>query len=303
MQFASVSQGHLRSGALKTLKKIGLVVKHDNEALKQADRFETWLVGQGIDVCRKDIGWRTPIQETDDLPNAPSDLSCVFALGGDGTFLSAVRWIGDQRVPILGVKFGDLGFLAETDENSLLKVGEAVLNGVFKTRQRMRLLVKINRHDKKRITETVLNDVVINRGASASLAHIRTYIDEHFLTEYRADGLIVATPTGSTAYSLAAGGPIVHPAVNSILLSPICPFTLTNRPLIVPESVQIKIQLAENSSDVNVTFDGQAGLEINDQDIITIQKAKHPIHVITLPDHDDYFDLLKTKLRWSGSRV
>lgn len=283
------------------MKKIGLVVKEDPEAIKQADEFEAWLIDRGVAVVRKNIEVSEGTGHL--LSGASADLLCVVALGGDGTFLSAVRWIGDQNIPILGVKFGELGFLAETDENGLSHVGEAVLKGVFETRPRMRLLVTIERDGQEIAKETVLNDVVINRGASAHLAHIRTYIDEHFLTEYRADGLIISTPTGSTAYSLAAGGPIVHPGVNSILLSPICPFTLTNRPLIVPENVHIKIRLAARSSDVIATFDGQSGREIDERDTIIIQKGNHPIHVITLPGHDDYFDLLKTKLRWSGSRV
>ena len=291
------------SGVFNALKKIGVVVKEDTEAMNQADKFESWLVANGVSVIRRNIEWTDGANLERGPSCASPDLSCVFALGGDGTFLSAVRWIGDQKIPILGVKFGELGFLAETDENSLLRVGEAVLKGAFKTRPRMRLQVKIDRHGKQISKATVLNDVVINRGASTHLAHIQTYIDEHFLTEYRADGLIVSTPTGSTAYSLAAGGPIVHPGVNSILLSPICPFTLTNRPLLVPDSVRIKIQLAERSSDAIVTFDGQAACEIDSGDMITIQKGDHPIYVITLLDHDDYFDLLKTKLRWSGSRV
>jgi len=285
------------------LNKIGLIVKADVEARKQADTFKKWLQAQGATVVRQTLDWQAESEPASMHSVAPSDLYCVFVLGGDGTFLSAVRWIGDQDVPILGVKFGELGFLAETDEHSLMRVGEAVLNGDFKTKPRMRLRVALNRDDNKISEETVLNDVVINRGASAGLAHIRTYIDAHFLTEYRADGLIVSTPTGSTAYSLAAGGPIVHPNVNSMVLTPICPFTLTNRPLIVPDSVEIKIQLAEKSADANVTFDGQVGRAISDQDIITIRKGVHPIHVITLLGHDDYFDLLKTKLRWSGSRV
>jgi NAD+ kinase len=285
------------------VKKIGVVVKEDTEAMNQADNFEAWLVANGVSVIRRNIERPDRASPESGLSGASPDLYCVFALGGDGTFLSAVRWIGDQKTPILGVKFGELGFLAETDENSLLRVGAAVLKGAFKTRPRMRLQVKTYRHGKETSKETVLNDVVINRGASAHLAHIQTYINEHFLTEYRADGLIVSTPTGSTAYSLAAGGPIVHPGVNSILLSPICPFTLTNRPLLVPDAVRIKIQLAERSSDAIVTFDGQAVREIDAKDIITIQKGEHPIYVITLLDHDDYFDLLKTKLRWSGSRV
>ena len=148
----------------------------------------------------------------------------------------------------------------------------------------------------------MLNDVVINRGALARLAHIETYINDLYLTTYSADGLIVATPTGSTAYSLAAGGPVIHPAVPAIILTPICPFTLTNRPLIVPESANIKIRLAKGASDIVLTFDGQKGLEINDQDEIVIQKGPHPIHLITLPERQ-YFDILKNKLKWSGGRA
>ena len=144
--------------------------------------------------------------------------------------------------------------------------------------------------------------MVINKGALARLAHIKTYVDDTFLTTYNADGLIVSTPTGSTAYSLSAGGPIVHPSVKGIILTPICPFTLTNRPLIIPDTASIKIQLGEKSSDMMVTFDGQSGLEINEKDTIVIQKGSHPIHLITFPDQH-YFDVLKAKLRWSGSHV
>jgi NAD+ kinase len=166
----------------------------------------------------------------------------------------------------------------------------------------MRLSVKVNRQNETRAQDTVLNDVVINRGALARLAHIETYINDHYLTTYSADGLIVATPTGSTAYSLAAGGPVIHPAVPGIVLTPICPFTLTNRPLIVPESASIKIRLTKDSSDIILTFDGQKGLEINEQDEIFIQKGPHPINLITLPERQ-YFDILKNKLKWSGGRA
>ena len=289
-------------GVARTLKKIGLVVKQDAEARKQAEKLQVWLKSKNVQVLRKDITFPNGSQSKNRYPFAPPELYAVFVLGGDGTFLSAVRWIGDQKIPILGVKFGDVGFLAETTEEGLLTVAEAVLAGEFITKPRMRLLVRVHRDGKEIAGETVLNDVVINRGALARLAHIRTYVDEHYLTEYRADGLIISTPTGSTAYSLAAGGPIIHPEVDSILLSPICPFTLTNRPLIVPDSVSIKIVLAKGSSDILVTFDGQAGLEIDERDTIIIRRDRHPIHAITLPDHD-YFDLLKTKLRWGGGRV
>jgi len=166
----------------------------------------------------------------------------------------------------------------------------------------MRLQVKVIREGNEIACETVLNDIVINKGALARLAHIKTYINDQYLTTYRADGLIISTPTGSTAYSLAAGGPIIHPAVAGIIMTPICPFTLTNRPLIVPDYVCIKIRLTEKSSDIMLTFDGQAGLDINDKDIILVRKGLHPVHMITMPDRD-YFALLKEKLRWSGGRV
>jgi NAD+ kinase len=150
--------------------------------------------------------------------------------------------------------------------------------------------------------ETVLNDLVITKGALARLAQIDTFVDEHYLTTYRADGLIVSTPTGSTAYSLAAGGPIIHPEVPGILLTPICPFTLTNRPLIVPDTVGIKIRLEKGSSDIFLTFDGQEGLDISDRDIILVEKAPYPVRMIVVPGQS-YFDVLKAKLRWSGGRV
>jgi NAD+ kinase len=166
----------------------------------------------------------------------------------------------------------------------------------------MRLKVDVIRDGEPIYSETVLNDVVINKGVLARLAHLKTSIDGKHITDYRADGLIISTPTGSTAYSLAAGGPIVHPIVAGILISPICPFTLTNRPLIVPDSVRIEIRLAAKASDIHLTFDGQLGLEINDRDAIIVEKSPYPVHLITLPDQD-YFDVLKAKLRWSGSRV
>ena len=202
----------------------------------------------------------------------------------------------------MSVKFGEVGFLAETVEDNLVSAAESVLNNQFLTESRMRLLVKVTRKEKKLVCETVLNDIVINKGALARLAHVETYINDHYLTTYSADGLIVATPTGSTAYSLAAGGPVIHPAVPAILMTPICPFTLTNRPLIIPDSACIKIKLEKKSSDIMLTFDGQAGFEINEEHTIIIQKSFYPVKMITLPDQH-YFDVLKAKLRWSGGRV
>ncbi|QTA85126.1 NAD(+)/NADH kinase [Desulfonema magnum] len=284
------------------MKKIGLVVKIDTEAGRKADEFENWLRSRGIDVVRKKNLPSGPRMSGSKISYAPSDLDCVFVLGGDGTFLSAVRWIGDQNIPIIGIKFGEVGFLAEITEDSLFYVAETILSKEFVTTSRMRLLVTVIREKAEIARETVLNDIVINKSALATLANIKTYINDHYLTTYKADGLIVSTPTGSTAYSLAAGGPVVHPAVPGIIMTPICPFTLTNRPLIVPDSVFIKFKLAKGASDIMLTFDGQLGFEIDDRDTIIVQKGQHPVNMINMPDQH-YFDELKAKLRWSGGRV
>ena len=284
------------------MKKIGVVVKTDGRARKMADELIAWLQSRGIRAVKKVSHTADQESAADPVTGAPPDLFCVLVLGGDGTFLSAVRWIGDQDIPILGIKFGEVGFLAETAEENLFSTAEAVLAQRFTINPRMRLRVRIVRGDAERDHETVLNDMVINRGALARLANIETYVDDHYLTTYRADGLIIATPTGSTAYSVAAGGPIIHPDVAGIIMTPICPFTLTNRPLILPDSVEIKIRLAAKSPDIMLTFDGQKGVEIDGRDTIYIQKSEHPVYMINLPDQN-YYDLLKEKLSWSGGRV
>jgi len=283
-------------------KCIGLVVKAEDNARQQADRFERWLIGKGLTVIRRQSGIPGGKRLEASPKRASKSLFCVFVLGGDGTFLSAVRWIGDRQTPIIGVKFGEVGFLAETTEDHLCEAAEAILNDQFTTRPQMRLQIQAFRDGVEIAREAAFNDVVINKGALARLARIRTHIDNQFLTEYRADGLIVASPTGSTAYSLAAGGPIIHPSVPGILITPICPFTLTNRPLMVPDSAAIKIQLAEETSDIMLTCDGQVGLKIDERDTIIISKSPHPVQMITMPDQN-YFDVLKAKLKWSGSRV
>lgn len=283
-------------------KTIGLVVKEDRKALQQADALEHWLKTKGCDVVRKACDTSLCDMDQQSQSNIAARLFCVVVLGGDGTFLSAVRWLGDRQIPILGVKFGEVGFLAEAGEERLYEAVDAVLKGSFATRPRMRLKVEVWREKEQVACETVLNDVVINKGALARLAHIKAEVNDHYLTDYRADGLIVASPTGSTAYSLAAGGPIMHPAVPGILITPICPFTLTNRPLIVPDTARIKIRLAEKATDIMLTFDGQVGLPIDEKHTILVEKGGHPVNLITLPDRE-FFDVLKTKLQWSGSHL
>ena len=284
------------------MKKVGLFVKKDKKAAKKADEFESWLKNKKIEVVRKESSPPGIHSPANNKVPAPHDLSCLFVLGGDGTFLSAVRWIGGLNIPVLGIKFGEIGFLAETAAKNLISAAEKILKEDYTISSRMRLDVRVVRDEETRVSDTVLNDIVINRGALARLANIETYINDHYLTTFKADGLIIATPTGSTAYSLGAGGPVIHPDVPGIIITPICAFTLTNRPLIIPDSIKIMLKLDKKSADIMLTFDGQEGLEITHKDTIIVQKGSHPLHMITLPEQH-YFDVLKAKLRWSGGRV
>ena len=284
------------------MKKIGIFIKDQEEAIDKAGKLETWLKSKGIEVFTKQ-NVPAPITSkeclVENIPRAPSDLSCVVVLGGDGTFLSAIRWIQDTGVPILGMNLGAFGFLTESSANRLFPIMEDIISGNFTTEERILLSAKVLRDGEAVTCQTVLNDVVINKEALARIAHIKTSIDDYYLTTFKADGLIVATPTGSTAYSLSAGGPIVHPSLKTIILTPICPFTLTNRPLILPDTVIVKIELDERDSNVFLTFDGQVGLEVTHEDSIVIQKASHTIRMLR-PSGLRYLDVLKAKLRWGG---
>lgn len=272
-------------------KRIGLVVKNDAKAEKKARELEKLLGSQSIVIDAHNA-------ENTDIPN---DLLCMIVLGGDGTFLSAARFIEDRDIPLMGVKFGEVGFLAETTEENLSQALARLLEGKYLIQKRTRLDIKVVRDGKQIIDVDVLNDAVINKSALSRLASCAVYLDSNYLTTYRADGLIVATPTGSTAYSLAAGGPVVNPQVPSIVLTPICPFTLTNRPLIIPDSTKIEIRLEGSPEDIVLTLDGQEGFEMNPQDKIFIKKSRNDIKMISFDDQS-YFNVLKTRLKWSGGR-
>ena len=285
-----------------SIENVGIVVKPDPEAEAKADELENWLGGRQIRAFRIRSPMPSQGRTGSSTPAVPPELDAVFVLGGDGTFLSAARWIGDRNIPLLGIKFGQVGYLAAVPAESLVPAVEAVLQNALVTEARMRLFVEMFRDGEPVLRETVLNDVVVNKGALARLAHIQTDIDGRYLTTYSADGLIIATPTGSTAYSLAAGGPVIHPAVPGIILTPICPFTLTNRPLIVPDQAEITLRLDEKSSDIMITMDGQEGFKVRHNDIICVRKHEHPLQMLTLPGQR-YYEVLKAKLRWSGGRV
>jgi NAD+ kinase len=284
------------------MKKIGIVVKAQKDATDKADELETWLKAKGIQVLtRQNIPGPITSRHclVKNIAKAPRDLACIVVLGGDGTFLSAIRWVQDTGIPVLGVNLGAFGFLTETPVEQLFHVMEKVITDEYRTEERMLLSARVVRNSEEVACQTVLNDVVVNKEALARIAHIQAYVDDDYLTTFKADGLVVATPTGSTAYSLSAGGPIIYPSLKTIILSPICPFTLINRPLIMPDTVTVKIRVEERDSNVFLTFDGQVGLHVTHQDDIIVQKAPHTIQMIKIPGQS-YYDVLKAKLSWSG---
>ena len=274
-----------------TAKRIGLVIKNEANAEQKAEELIKHLGNKCVVINAMQTG------------NAviPDDLLCIVILGGDGTFLSVARFIGDKPIPLMGVKFGEVGFLAETTEDNLYASIDRLLKGDYLIQRRTRLDIKVVRDNKQIIDVDVLNDAVINKSALSRLTSCAVYLDDAYLTTYRADGLIVGPPTGSTAYSLAAGGPVVNPAVPSIILTPICPFTLTNRPLIIPDSTRIEIRLEGSPEDMILTLDGQEGFSMDPQDVIYIRKSSNDIQMISFEEHS-YYKVLKTRLKWSGGR-
>ncbi|RMF94547.1 MAG: NAD(+) kinase [Candidatus Schekmanbacteria bacterium] len=230
----------------------------------------------------------------------PSNCDLVIVLGGDGTFLSVARLLVKTDIPILGINLGSLGFLTETTLTNMYKVIDDVFKGNFEIDNRMVLRTHVHRQGERIAEYNALNDVVINNGALARIITMSTFIDNKFVTRYRADGLIVSTPTGSTAYSLAAGGPIVYPNLDVITISPICPHTLGNRPIVIPGSSIIEVTLETKTEDVLLTLDGQVGFTLRSKDVVEIKKSEKPIRIIQSRERN-YFETLRTKLGWGNS--
>ncbi len=220
-----------------------------------------------------------------------------MVFGGDGTLLSVARLIEEKGTPIIGVNLGTLGFLTNVPVEQLYATMEMVLLGQYKVQERILLVVSIKREGKIISSNHVLNDMVINKGALARIIEIDTFIDGKFLTTFRADGLIVYTPTGSTGYSLSANGPIVHPSLSCLGITPICPHTLTNRPLILPDTVVFEAAIRSETEDVYLTLDGQVGFLLKPEDVVEAKVASNKIYIVISP-MEDYYHMLRTKLKW-----
>ena len=290
---------------MSSIKRIGIVLKpHQHDALKTICDLTTWLseraieVVGGPDIERERVEHQTgcAVKEVPDEKLAAS-VDLILVLGGDGTMIATARMIEDLEVPVLGINYGGLGYLTEFRIEELYSALGSILDGNYRLDKRVMLRTLHQRGDEVVNRNRVLNDVVINKSALARIIEIEAYLNDQFVNSFRADGLIVSTPTGSTAYNLSAGGPVIFPSMNAIVITPICPFTLSNRPIVVPDDAVIELRLKTDQEDVALTLDGQVGFPLKIGDRVVIQKSRTTFNLIQ-PSNRNYFDVLRDKLRW-----
>ncbi|AKU90270.1 NAD kinase [Vulgatibacter incomptus] len=267
-------------------------------ALKTARELAAWLVERGLEVfveAVSDEDFGAPAVPASELKEK-SELLVV--LGGDGTLIHAATLLEGKPTPILGVNMGSLGFMTEVPLPELYPMLESVLEGDYTVDERMKLDVHLHRGGGPPLVQgQVLNDVVISKGALARIADLEATLDGSLVTLYKADGIIVATPTGSTAYSLSADGPIVYPSLDAVVISPICPHTLTQRPIVVPPDRPIHVELKSDNGEVYLTLDGQSGMALERGDRVEIRRSADRVFLVRNP-RLDYFSILRAKLRW-----
>ncbi len=291
---------------LPTIARVGIVAKAGlEEAAQVVTDVVSWLESRNIEPVVEQataelIGLQgLGVREAADLPDT---VDLILVLGGDGTLLGMARQIArsDSDPPILAINFGSLGFLTETTLPELSDALASVVDGAARVDRRRMLRSRVVRGDEVLTEEIVLNDVVITKSALSGILDLSVTVGDQFVARFRADGLIVATPTGSTAYNLSAGGPIVHPLVEAVVLTPIAPHMLTNRPIVLPErpAIHVRPELDLRPADTFVSFDGQAGHRIERGDLVTIEAAERPLRVIRAAARP-YFAVLREKLRWA----
>jgi NAD+ kinase len=286
-----------RQGALKT---VGIISRPRREQLSAViPPLLRWLETHGIRaLLDKETGSsvdQSAAARTRQELAAESNL--LLVLGGDGTLLAAARVAAQHGIPLLPINMGSLGFLTSFTLEEMFPALEETLAGRSSVSERVLLRVDLYRAGQIIDGQRVLNEAVINKGALARMIDLELKIDDAFVCRYRADGLIVATPTGSTAYSLSAGGPIVHPSVESLIITPICPHTLTDRPLVVRDSSRVEVSLSRDAESVFLTLDGQKGIPMQSSDCVRIVRAPERLKLIQ-PPRKSYFDILRSKLKW-----
>ncbi len=284
-------------------QRVGIIAKPKRFATEVVRELVAWLKQRSIQmVMDEDTAAVAGIDDNEiqlcKKSMVPYQCDLIIVLGGDGTLLSVARIVGDLDVPILAANLGSLGFLTAVTLDDLYSLLEQVMDGNYQIEDRSMLRVHVHRQGERIAEYRVLNDAVIHKGTLARIIELNTYVDGKYLTTYQADGLIISTPTGSTAYSLAAGGPVLHPSINALILNPICPFTLSQRPIVIPDSVErIEVTLNTENEDVFLTLDGQVGFALRFKDTVELSRSAHQIRLIHCPQRD-FFEVLRTKLRW-----
>ncbi len=283
----------------KEIKCVGVVIKPNHrEAWATAGDLAAWLKKRNINLIGKTHGEAEKCGiKTVETEEFQSQSDLIVVLGGDGTMISTARLTGDREVLVLGINYGSLGYLTDFRIEEMFPALEMILAGEYEIDRRVMLDVEHFRADEKLAEGRVLNDVVVNKSALARIIEIEVNLNNLYVNSFRADGLIVATPTGSTAYNLSAGGPILYPSMNAVVLTPICPFTLTNRPIVVPDEDEIEIKLKNDIEGVVLTLDGQIGFPISTEDKVLIRKSATTFNLVQPPNRN-YFDVLRNKLKW-----
>lgn len=282
------------------MKRIGVVAKTDRpEAREVVPNLAGWLSARGKEVIlEKETAGLDPAASSQiEKRDLPAQVDLLVVLGGDGTLLSMARLVGDLDVPILGVNLGGLGFLTATTLEELFPALEDLFQGRMLIEPRMMLAARVRRQGEL-LTECVaLNDVVITKSAMSRIIKLAVAVAGQATTDYRADGLIISTPTGSTAYCLSAGGPIVYPTMDAVVLTPICSHTLTNRPIVLPATLPLEVTLLTEHQEVMLTVDGQVGVTLRVEDTVAISQAASRIRLVRFPQKH-FFSVLRSKLKW-----
>jgi NAD+ kinase len=278
---------------------IGIFAKlHDPRCQGVAGELIQWLHDNGVNpLIELHLAHHLGMEDGIEGVAIPPQADMIVVLGGDGTLISVARLIGEQEVPIMGVNLGGLGFLTEISLDGLYPALASYLRGELSHSERMMLRVTVQRNGREFCTYEALNDAVINKGAPAKIITLAAAVDGSFLADFKADGLILASPTGSTGYSLSANGPIVDPSVECIVITPICPHTLTNRPLVVAGDTVITVTLDSKMENVMLTIDGQVGIKLVYRDEIIVRRAEHRTRLVVSAS-TNYFEVLRNKLKW-----
>jgi NAD+ kinase len=283
------------------MRRVGVVARRDRAEARDVTRgLVQWLIAHGREVVvdsetSGDLG--LPGVTVVERQALPGKVDLIVVLGGDGTLLAVARLVDGLDVPILGVNLGDLGFLTATTLEALFPTLEAVLRGEYAAEERLVLMAGLTRGGTLLAEQLALNDVVVAKGALGRLIDLDVRADGQPMTAYRADGLIIATPTGSTAYNLSAAGPILFPTMDAVVLTPICSHTLTNRPIVLPASIRLEVTLLTEAPDVVLSVDGQPGPPVAAGDVVHVRQAGARIRLIRDP-RKSYFEVLRTKLKW-----